>query len=121
VHGVIVGTQHPRGKGGVEVYMEIRPDWGCDSGLFLRSSEAGEAYQVTLDYLAGGSMGGIYGERLTGVRGSRGTRVSGDAKMSPGGPTIPWQDAWTREAWNSSARGSRATCRTSWCGSTISW
>jgi Domain of Unknown Function (DUF1080) len=111
VHGVIVGTQHPRGKGGilltdrkykdVELYVEIKPDWGCDSGLFLRSSEAGEAYQVTLDYLAGGSMGGIYGERLTGVRGSRGTRESGDAKMLPGGPTIPWQDAWKREAWNS--------------------
>ena len=31
--------------------MEVKPDWGCDSGLFLRSSESGEAYQVTLDYL----------------------------------------------------------------------
>src|SRR5512145_1425311 len=80
VHGVIVGTQNPRGKGGIlltdkkyknfEVYMEIKPDWGCDSGLFLRSSEAGEAYQVTLDYLPGGTMGGIYGERLTGVKGT---------------------------------------------------
>ena len=64
LHGVIVGTQNPRGKGGilltdrkyknVEVYMEIKPDWGCDSGLFLRWSEAGEAYQVTLDYMRGG-------------------------------------------------------------------
>jgi hypothetical protein len=97
VHGVIVGTQHPRGKGGilltdkkyknVEVYMEIKPDWGCDGGLFFRSSEAGEAYQVTLDYLAGGAMGGIYGERLTGVKG--------------GGSKQPWQNAWKREEWNS--------------------
>jgi hypothetical protein len=57
LHGVIVGTQSPRGKGGilltdkkyknVEVYMEIKPDWGCDSGLFLRSNEKGDAYQVT--------------------------------------------------------------------------
>jgi hypothetical protein len=96
VHGVIVGTQNPRGKGGilltdkkyknVEVYMEIKPDWGCDSGLFLRSSEAGEAYQVTLDYLPGGSMGGIYGERLTGVKG--------------GGRKQDWQDVWKREEWN---------------------
>ena len=64
LHGLIVGTQNPRGKGGilltdkkyknVEVYMEIKPDWGCDSGLFLRSNEAGDAYQVTLDYLPGG-------------------------------------------------------------------
>jgi hypothetical protein len=94
---VIVGTQNPRGKGGilltdkkyknVDVYMEIKPDWGCDSGLFLRSSEAGEAYQVTLDYLEGGAMGGIYGERLTGVKGA--------------GKKLAWQDVWKREAWNS--------------------
>ena len=84
LHGLIVGTQNPRGKGGilltdkkyknVEVYMEIKPDWGCDSGLFLRSSEAGEAYQVTLDYLPGGGMGGIYGERLTGVQNANAAR-----------------------------------------------
>jgi len=65
VHGAIVGTQNPREQGGilltdkkyrnVEVYMEVKPDWGCDSGLFLRSSEAGEAYQVMLDDLPGGS------------------------------------------------------------------
>ena len=77
VNGVIVGTQNPSGKGGilltdkkyknVEVYMEVKPDWGCDSGLFLRSNEAGNAYQVTLDYLAGGRMGGIYGEGLKGL------------------------------------------------------
>src|SRR5512140_91547 len=60
-HGLIVGTQQPLGSGGilltdkkyknVEVYLEVKPDWGCDSGLFLRSDEAGDAYQVTLDYL----------------------------------------------------------------------
>ena len=63
---MIVGTQSPIDRGGIlltdrryknfEVYMEVKPDWGCDSGLFLRSSEAGEAYQVTLDYLPGGGM-----------------------------------------------------------------
>lgn len=99
VHGILTGTQNPRGKGGilltdaryrnVEVYMEIKPDWGCDSGLFLRSSEAGEAYQVMLDYLPGGNMGGVYGERLKGV--------------SVGGPRLneAWQKAWKREEWNS--------------------
>jgi len=120
VHGVIVGTQNPRGKGGilltdkkyknVEVYLEIKPDWGCDSGLFLRSSEAGEAYQVTLDYLPGGSMGGIYGERLTGVRGP-GAGGSNQATATPEERARradearrlaeAWQAAWKREAWNS--------------------
>jgi hypothetical protein len=114
VHGLIVGTQNPRGKGGilltdkkyknVEVYMEIKPDWGCDSGLFLRSSEAGEAYQVTLDYLPGGAMGGIYGEGLTGVQGGG----AAAAKLTPEEREAQarqraesWQKAWKREAWNS--------------------
>ncbi len=116
VHGVIVGTQHPQGRGGilltdrkyrnVEVYMEIKPDWGCDGGLFLRSTEAGEAYQVTLDYLPGGSMGGIYGERLTGVG-----VEPGQAPLTPEQRASraqefrkrnqAWQKAWKREAWNS--------------------
>jgi hypothetical protein len=93
--GVLVGTQDPPGKGGilltdkkyrnVEVFLEIKPDWGCDGGLFLRASEAGEAYQVMLDYLAGGNMGGVYGERLPGV-------TAAAAKT--------WQNAWKREEWN---------------------
>jgi Domain of Unknown Function (DUF1080) len=114
VHGIIVGTQNPRGKGGilltdkkyknVEVYMEVKPDWGCDSGLFLRSSEAGEAYQVTLDYLAEGAMGGIYGERLKGV--STGGPPAADLSADEGQALARkrnevWQKAWKREEWNS--------------------
>ncbi len=101
IHGMIVGTQNPLGGGGilltdkkyrnVEVYLEVKPDWGCDSGLFFRSSEAGEAYQVTLDYLPEGSIGGIYGEELTGVGAS--------ATPAPKG-AVPWQRAWKREDWN---------------------
>jgi hypothetical protein len=116
LHGLIVGTQNPRGQGGIlltdkkyknfEVYMEIKPDWGCDSGLFLRSSEAGEAYQVTLDYLPGGGMGGIYGERLTGVQNAAAAAAAAkltdeeraaQAKLR----AATWQKAWKREAWNS--------------------
>jgi hypothetical protein len=95
VDGILVGTQNPAGKGGilltdkryrnVEVFLEIKPDWGCDGGLFLRSSEAGEAYQVMLDYLPGGNIGGVYGERLQGV--------SAAAAQA-------WQKAWKREEWN---------------------
>jgi hypothetical protein len=118
LHGLIVGTQNPKGQGGIlltdkkyknfEVYMEIKPDWGCDSGLFLRSSEAGEAYQVTLDYLPGGGMGGIYGERLTGVQNAT---AAAAAKLTPLTDeeraaqaklrAAAWQKAWKREAWNS--------------------
>ncbi len=72
VDGVIVGTQSPFGEGGIlltdksyrnfEFYMEVRPDYGCDSGFFFRSTEAGHAYQVTMDYLPGGSMGALITE-----------------------------------------------------------
>jgi hypothetical protein len=75
LHGIIAGTQQPFGGGGilmtdrkyrnVEVYMEVKPDWGCDSGLFFWTDEDGGGYQVMLDYLPGGTMvAGVYGERL---------------------------------------------------------
>lgn len=76
--GILTGAQNPPGSGGIlltdkkyrnfEVHLELKPDWGCDGGLFLRSSEKGEAYQVMLDYLEKGSVGGIYGEALEGVK-----------------------------------------------------
>jgi hypothetical protein len=107
VHGLIVGSQNPIGKGGilltdkkyknVEVYMEVKPDWGNDSGLFLRSNERGQAYQVTLDYLPGGSMGGIYGEGLRGVSGRRGPQQAGEEAPK----VTPWTEVWKRESWNS--------------------
>jgi len=75
--GVILATQDRPGNGGIlltdkryrdfEVSLEVNPDWGCDGGLFLRSNEAGDAYQVMIDYLEGGSVGGVYGEGLSGV------------------------------------------------------
>jgi len=114
LHGVIVGTQSPLGKGGilltdrkyrnVEVYMEVKPDWGCDSGLFLRSNEAGQAYQVMLDYLPNGGVGGIYGERLTGVGGGSGTPSTPEEQAKRVEAVrlrnAVWQKAWKREAWN---------------------
>lgn len=126
MHGMIVGTQDPFGAGGilltdkryrnVEVYMEVKPDFGCDSGLFLRSDEAGHAYQVTLDYLAGGSLGNIYGEGLQGVTNAnaspagRGRQGGAGATPVPAGgiplgQTAPigdaaWMKVWKREEWN---------------------
>ena len=91
----LIGTQNPAGKGGilltnrrygnVEVYLELKPDYGCDSGLFLRSDEDGNAYQVMLDYLPGGNIGGIYGEGLKDVTGT-----SSDN----------WKEYWQSDSWN---------------------
>lgn len=94
--GILTGTQDKPGHGGIlltdkkykdfEVYLEIRPDFGCDGGLFLRSNEKGQAYQVLLDYLEGGSIGGIYGERLDGVKSQ---------------PAKDWVKVWKKGEWNS--------------------
>ena len=95
--GVVLATQDRPGNGGIlltdrkyrdfEVSLEVNPDWGCDGGLFLRSTEAGEAYQVMIDHLEGGSIGGIYGEELKGV--DSGERVNRD-----------WAKHWKKGEWN---------------------
>jgi len=92
--GVVSGTQDRKDNGGIlltdgnyrdfEVSLELNPDFGCDSGLFLRSNEKGEAYQVMLDYLPGGNMGGVYGEGLKDVK----------------GVTADWQPHWKKGEWN---------------------
>jgi lysophospholipase L1-like esterase len=95
-NGVLSGGQNPVGKGGImltdkkyknfEVYAEINPDWGCDGGLFLRSTDKGEAYQVLLDFRENGTLFGVYGEALKGVRTF----------------SIPeWRKNWKENDWNS--------------------
>ena len=80
VNGAIVGAQSPWGDGGIlltdksyknfELYMEVKPDYGCDSGIFVRSTESGHAYQITMDYLPGGSMGRLITETINGAGGT---------------------------------------------------
>ena len=92
--GVVSGTQDRKDNGGIlltdgkyrnfELSFELKPDFGCDGGLFLRSNEKGEGYQVMLDYLQGGNMGGTYGEGLKDVKG-----VQAD-----------WQPRWKKDDWN---------------------
>ena len=49
-----------------EIVMEMNNDFGPDSGLFLRSTEDGKAWQAMIDYHADGNVMGIYGEGLGG-------------------------------------------------------
>ncbi len=72
--GAIVGSQDVPGNGGLiitdkaygdfEVVLEMNNDFGPDSGLFLRSTEDGRAYQALIDYHKGGNLMGVYGEGL---------------------------------------------------------
>jgi len=71
--GVITLKQNPYGQGGVllsdkkykdyELYVEIKIDSFCNGGIFLRSTESGQAYQVEL--VIPGSTGDLFGEMLS--------------------------------------------------------
>ncbi|MDA7644298.1 DUF1080 domain-containing protein [bacterium] len=74
--GAISGSQDIPGNGGIlitdeqfgdfEVSLEMKNDFGPDSGLFLRSTEDGKAWQAMIDYHKDGNLMGIYGEGLGG-------------------------------------------------------
>lgn len=79
--GMILGSQDTPENGGLllttaefgdaEVALEMKNDFGIDSGIFLRCTEDGRAYQCLIDYYEGGTIGGILGERIWKVRGVR--------------------------------------------------
>jgi hypothetical protein len=108
VHGVLVGTQHPYAQGGMlvtdkkyrnfELTLEAKPDWGCDSGIFFRTTETGAAYQITMDYLGNGNgnIGRLIGEGGISLTAGRGAGAGGGAQGAPG----PASQAWKREDWN---------------------
>jgi Domain of Unknown Function (DUF1080) len=76
--GAIFGSQDIPGNGGIlitdeqfgdyEVVLEMNNDFGPDSGLFLRSTEDGTAYQAMIDYHANGNLMGVYGEGALGAK-----------------------------------------------------
>ena len=121
VDGAITGTQDQPGNGGIlitdeqfgdfEVVIEMRNDFGPDSGLFLRSTEDGKAYQAMIDYHAGGNVMGIYGEGLGGKPHLRSynftdvvtaiePKLTGEPKTVL--PVLPeaWAKFWRADQWN---------------------
>ncbi len=92
--GTFTGTQDEPGNGGIiysnETYgdfvldLELNPDFGLDSGIFLRSTPSGRAYQIVVDNYDAGSIGGIYGEGLGGFY----------ARYEE------WQDIYRQGEWN---------------------
>ncbi len=72
-HGEIVLRQRPYGQGGLlltdkryrnfELYLEVKAPWGVNSGIFLRSTEGGSAYQIEL--APGAGTGGLIGEVMS--------------------------------------------------------
>ncbi len=92
-NGMIILKQHPYGQGGVllsnkkyrdfELYLEVKFDSFCNGGIFIRSTESGQAYQVEL--AEPGGTGDLLGEML---RISKGAKATNKAK------------AWKPDDWN---------------------
>jgi hypothetical protein len=97
--GMLVIGQNPIGEGGIlltdkryrdfELYLEVKPDWGCDGGIFLRSNEEGNAYQITIDYMPRNTVGAFITEGIPAMNG-KGQRRPPD-----------WTKIWKRDEWNS--------------------
>lgn len=90
-NGAITLRQRPYGQGGVlltdqkfrdfELYLEVKIDSFCNGGIFLRSTESGQAYQVEL--VVPGGLGNLLGEQL---RISQGAQAKNVGKV--------WKDGW---------------------------
>ena len=120
--GYITGTQDEPGNGGLiitdkkyknfEVVLEMKNDFGLDSGLFLRSTEDGKAYQAMIDYYEGGNLMGIYGEGIGAFHYRNYSflaspdKITADIKGKDKGPTpLPvspekWPEFWKHGEWN---------------------
>lgn len=120
-NGAIVGSQDLPGNGGIlltdatfgdfEVALEMNNDFGPDSGLFLRSTEDGTAFQAMIDYHAQGNLMGLYGEGRLGARPSLRsfsfletvTEIQEHPMPTP--PSLPvrpeaWSKFWRHGQWN---------------------
>ena len=82
--GILEGRQDPPGCGyGAYLVTEetfgdfilefdARPDWPCDTGVYLRASaDAATGYQVLVDHRRSGSLAGFYGNGLGGFHAVR--------------------------------------------------
>lgn len=71
-NGVITLKQNPYGQGGIlltnkkfkdfELHIEVKIDSFCNGGIFLRSTESGQAYQIEL--AIPGGTGSLLGEAM---------------------------------------------------------
>ena len=110
--------------GDFELQVDVRPDWPCDTGIYVRSTTRGQGYQILLDHRGddtdgvGGGIGFLY---LRGIGGFsvnpynfRWTVDSNglpqDVKLEPRATGLPQPDfaagsddfrgAWRLNEWN---------------------
>ena len=120
--GAIIGSQDIKANGGIiitdkkygdfEVVLEMKNDYGPDSGLFLRSSDTGKCYQAMIDYHSGGNLMGLYGEGIGGKPHvfnfnfkTKVTDIVLPEKLPAGAFACPvkpedWAEFWKADEWN---------------------
>lgn len=94
--GALLLEPHPFGQGGLlltdrsyrdfDLSLEARPDPGYNSGIFLRSTEGGSAYQIEL--VRPGNTGALLGEQM---------RLSMPQYL---GPRVDVNTVWKDGEWN---------------------
>ncbi len=119
-NGALIGSQDIPANGGLiitdeqfgdfEVALEMKNDFGPDSGLFLRSTEDGTAWQAMIDYHSGGNLMGIYGEGKLGakpsVRNFSFMETPDRITITTNSPTAfpmalkDWPKVWKHGQWN---------------------
>ena len=132
--GAIIGEQDPPGSGNgglllsdrkfadFDLMLEARPDWGPCSGVFFRCTEAGEGFQMYVDYHDGGNVGHLRGEmkgafalmpfKIYGQLDEAGNLLGFETKVDPRAEKWPagvyrsictmgaWRNAWRVNDWN---------------------
>jgi hypothetical protein len=127
----ITGEQDPpgSGNGGIlltdrkfgdfELMVDMKPDWGVCTGLFLRGNDKGACFQMMVDYHDNGNVGHLYGEgtgafatrtfdimgkydankRLVGVTTDK-HLTAADAGLLYSCKPEEWVEAWKVDDWN---------------------
>ena len=132
--GILTGRQDPPGSGNggllltneaygdFELDLELRPDWGLDSGVFFRATEMGRGFQMYVDYHDNGNVGHLRGEvakafpmmpfRFDGVTDESGKLIRLQTKPDPRRAKWPtgvyrhicspgdWLESWKLDDWN---------------------
>lgn len=130
--GVLFGEQDPPGSGNgglllsnetfreFELELSLKPDWGPDSGVFVRTDERGGGWQIYVDHHDRGNVGHV---RLETKPYSVPFRPFGFSRIDPTNPTLEmavdsrtidwpdgvyeeccsqedWLNAWRSSDWN---------------------
>lgn len=130
--GLLFGEQDPPGSGNgglllsderfseFELELSLRPDWGTDSGVFVRTDERGGGWQIYVDHRDNGNVGHL---RLETRPYSVPFRPFGFSRIDPEQPALKmaidartrdwpegvyeesctqeeWLAAWKMEGWN---------------------